>query len=85
MPRVESEDARKQGLTISQSSKLSSRQVYLEPVHLGWEPLIVTWGERFQAAFPQHRCLKERQQTWAVSEVEDRGRAWQTWVLEFEA
>jgi len=28
--------------------------VYLEPVHLGWEPLIHTWVERFEPLFPQH-------------------------------
>ncbi|CAE7749350.1 DNAH6 [Symbiodinium sp. CCMP2592] len=27
--------------------------VYLEPVHLGWKPLIQTWVEKFQVKFPE--------------------------------
>ncbi|CAJ1382663.1 unnamed protein product, partial [Effrenium voratum] len=27
--------------------------VYLEPVHLGWKPLIQTWVEKFEAKFPE--------------------------------
>jgi len=28
--------------------------VYLEPVHLGWQPLVTTWVERFEPKFPQY-------------------------------
>merc|ERR1719159_2227427 len=28
--------------------------VYLEPVHLGWEPLVTTWGENFTDIFPTY-------------------------------
>eukprot|EP00929_Paragymnodinium_shiwhaense_P038463 TRINITY_DN20312_c0_g2_i5.p1 TRINITY_DN20312_c0_g2~~TRINITY_DN20312_c0_g2_i5.p1 ORF type:complete len:4212 (-),score=1387.32 TRINITY_DN20312_c0_g2_i5:193-12828(-) len=28
--------------------------VYLEPVHLGWKPLIDTWAERFEKQYPRY-------------------------------
>eukprot|EP00971_Amphidinium_carterae_P316494 6291228-Amphidinium_carterae.1 len=27
--------------------------VYLEPVHLGWQPLVDSWAEKFREKFPQ--------------------------------
>ena len=42
--------------------------VYLEPVHLGWKPLIQTWVERFQAKFPKYAADMGK---WALSVCEE--------------
>ncbi|CAK9043200.1 unnamed protein product [Durusdinium trenchii] len=42
--------------------------VYLEPVHLGWKPLIQTWAEKFEAKFPKYAKDIGK---WALSACEE--------------
>ncbi|CAE8734034.1 unnamed protein product [Polarella glacialis] len=42
--------------------------VYLEPVHLGWQPLIKTWTEKFELQFPQFATDIGK---WALAICED--------------
>jgi dynein heavy chain len=42
--------------------------VYLEPVHLGWKPLISTWAEKFQDRYPKYA---ENLGKWVLQICED--------------
>jgi dynein heavy chain len=42
--------------------------VYLEPVHLGWKPLIATWAEKFHERYPKY---SDNLQNWVTQICED--------------
>ncbi len=41
--------------------------VYLEPLHLGWKPLVQTWSIRFAKSYPHFAKLLE---DWSIALLE---------------